>query len=121
MAEQPAAEVALFEYVRHLFGSKDSLTCANYTLKPTAIDNQANFSDAALSDHNNFYSDDYLESSPTVNEASNKAKDLVKMNAMGGFKTTKFVYGVPSIPIEVEPNGDSRTTEEKAIPTAEKF
>ena len=71
--EHPAAEVAVFEYVRHIFGSKDSPTCANYALKRTATDNQANFPDAARSVHNNFYMDDYLESSPTAIEASNKA------------------------------------------------
>ena len=119
--EHPAAEVAVFEYVRHIFGSKDSPTCANYALKRTATDNQANFPDAARSVHNNFYMDDYLESSPTANEASNKAKDLVKMLALGGFKLTKFVSNVPSIPIEVDPNSDTRTTEEKEIPTAEEF
>ena len=119
--EHPAAEVAVFEYVRHIFGSKDSPTCANYALKRTATDNQANFPDAARSVHNNFYMDDYLESSPTAIEASNKAKDLVKMLALGGFKLTKFVSNVPSIPIEVDPNSDTRTTEEKEIPTAEKF
>ena len=64
--EHPAAEVAVFEFVRHIFGSKDSPTCANYALKGTVTDNQANFPDAARSVHNNFYMDDYLESSPTA-------------------------------------------------------
>ena len=65
--------------------------------------------------------DDYIESSPTANEASNKAKDLVKMLALGRFKQTKAVSNAPSIPIEVDPNSDTRTKEEKEIPTAEKF
>ena len=117
--ENSAAEVAVFEYVRHIFGSEDSPTCANYALKRTATDNQANFPDAARSVHNSFYMDDYLESSPTAIEASNKPKDLVKMLALGGFKLTKFVSNVPSIPIEVDPSSDSRTTEEKEIPTRE--
>ena len=56
--EHPAAEVAVFEYVWHIFGSKDSPTCAHYALKRTAIDNQANFPDAARSVHNIFYVDD---------------------------------------------------------------
>ena len=43
------------------------------------------------------------------------------MLALGGFKLTKFVSNVPSIPIEVDPNTDTRTTEEKEIPTAEKL
>ena len=115
--EHPAAEVAVYDYVRHIFGSKDSPTCANYALKRTTTNNQANFADAARSVHNNFYMDDYLESSSTAN----KAKDLVKMLALGGFKLTKFVSNVPSIPNEVEPNSDNRTTEAKEMPTAEKF
>ena len=90
-------------------------------MKRTATDNKANFPDTARSVHNNFYMDDYLESSPTAIEASKKAKELVKMLALGGFNLTKFVSNVPSIPIEVDPSSDNRTTEEKEIPTAEKF
>ena len=99
------------------------LSASNYALKRTATDNQANFPDAARSVHNNFYMDDYLESSPTANEASYKAKDLLQMLALGGFKLTKFVSNVPSILIEVDPNSDQRTTveKEKEIPIAEKF
>ena len=41
--------------------------------------------------------------------------------ALGGFKLTKFVSNVPSIPVEVEPNSDNETTNAKDIPTAEKF
>ena len=119
--ENPAAEVAVFQYVRHFFGSKDSPTCANYALKRTATDNQANFPDAARSIHNNFYLDDNLESSPTSNEASNKAKDLVITFALNGFILTKFVSNVPIIANEVEPNSDNKTTEAKEMPTAEKF
>ena len=73
------------EYVRQIFGSKDSPTCTNYALKRTATDNQANFPEAARSVQNNFYMDDYIESSPTANEVFNKPKDLVKMLALGGF------------------------------------
>ena len=32
-----------------------------------------------------------MESNATVEEASNKAKDLVKLFARGGFKVTEFV------------------------------
>ena len=68
---------------------------------------------------------DYLESSPTANEASNKANGLVKVLALSGFKVTKFVSNVPvpSIPIEVDPKSDNRTTveKEKESPTAAKF
>ena len=60
--EDPASEVAVFQYVRHIFGSKDSPTCANYTLRRTATDNASQFPEAAQSVINNFYMDDYLDS-----------------------------------------------------------
>ena len=40
---------------------------------------------------NNFFTDRNLESSPTVEEATRKAQDLVKMSAKGGFTLTKLV------------------------------
>ena len=60
--EDPAADVAVFQYVRHIFGSKDSPTYANYALRRTAMDNQATFPEAAQSVLSSFYMDDYLES-----------------------------------------------------------
>ena len=92
--EDPAIDVAVYQYVRLYFGSKDSPTCANYALQHIARDNRKQFPEAAKSVENHFYMDDYLESSPTVNEATKKAQDLVEMLAKGGFKLTKFVYNV---------------------------
>ena len=37
--EDPATDVVVYQYVRHIFGSKDSPTCANYALQQTARDN----------------------------------------------------------------------------------
>ena len=117
--EDPASEVAVYQYVRHIFGSKDSPTCANYALKRTATDNQDKFPEAAGSVLTNFYMDDYLESSPTVEEATQKATDLVELLALGGFKLTKFVSNVPSIPKHLEPSSNAATPEQKEIPTTE--
>ena len=72
--EDPSTEVAVFQYVRHIFGSKDSPTCANYALKRTATDNAEDFPNVAQSVQTNFYMDDYLESSPTAEEAIQKLK-----------------------------------------------
>ena len=121
--EHQAAQDAVFECVGHIFDSKYSPTFANDVLKRTATDNQANFPNATGSVHNNFFQDDYLESSSTANEASNKAKDLINELEMSFFEIelTKIVSNVPSTPIEVDPNSDTRTTEEKEILTAEKF
>ena len=38
---------------------------------------------AAQNVQTNFYMDDYLESSPTADEATQKAKDLVKLLSLG--------------------------------------
>ena len=58
--------------------------------------------------------DDYLESSPTVEEASNKAKDLVTMLAKGGFNLTKFVSNIEHLPAELQHSGNS--VDAKVIP-----
>ena len=104
--EDSAAEIAVYQYVRHIFGSKDSPTCANYAPKRTGSDNQDTFPEAAKSVHRNFYMDDYLESSPTVEEASNKAKDLVTLLAKGGFNLTKFVSNINHLPAELQQSGE---------------
>ena len=83
--EEPATDVAVYQYVRRIFGSKGSPTCANYALQQTARDNRIQFLEAVNSVENHFYMDDYLESSPTVNEATQKAQDLVEILAKGGF------------------------------------
>ena len=62
----PAEEIAVHQYVRHTFGTKDSPTCANYVLGRNATDNETTFPEAARSVKNIFYMDDYHEWSPTV-------------------------------------------------------
>ena len=118
--EDPAADVAVYQYVRHIFGSKDSPTCANYALQQTARDNRNQFREAANSVENHFYMDDYLESSPTVNEATKKAQDLAEMLAKGGFKLTKFVSNVPSLVNRVDSKSQLPThSTEKVLATDE--
>ena len=119
--EDPATEIAVYQYVRHIFGSKDSPTSANYALKRTSSDNQDTFPDAAKSVHRNFYMDDYLESSPTVEEASNKAKDLVTLLAKGGFNLTKFVSNITHLPAELQQSGELALTDEKVLPKQDEY
>ena len=64
--EDPAEKITLYQYVRQLFGAKESPTCANYALKRTRNEHETTFPEATLSVQDNFYTDDYLESSPTV-------------------------------------------------------
>ena len=64
--------------------------------------------------------DDYLESCPTLNEATKKAQDLVEMLAKGGFKLTKFVSNVPSLVNSVDPKSQLPTdSTEKILATGE--
>ena len=94
--------------------------CANYALLQTARDNRIQFRGAAYSVKNQFYMDDYLESSPTVNEATKKAQDLVEMLVKGGFKLTKFVSHVPRLINSVDPKSQLPTdSTEKIIATDE--
>ena len=60
--EDPTSGVSVFQYLRHIFGAKDSLTCANYALRRTTVDNQDRYPDAAYAVLSNFYMDDYLGS-----------------------------------------------------------
>ena len=101
--EDPGIDVAVYQYIRHSFGSKDSPTCANYVLQRTARDNRKKFPEAAKSVESHFHMDDYLESSATVDEATKKAHDLVKMLSKGGSTLTKFVSDVPNLPNRLDP------------------
>ena len=68
--EDPASEIAVFQYVRHIFGSEDSPTCVNHTLRRTATDIASQFPEAEQSVISNFDMDAYLKSSPTAEEAT---------------------------------------------------
>ena len=70
--------------MRHIFAAKISPTCANYALKRNAIDNETMFPDAARSVKTTFYMEYYLESIPTVEDATRKVHDFVKMLARCG-------------------------------------
>ena len=114
--ENPATNVAVYQYIRHIFGSKDSPTCANYALQRTARDNRKKFPEAAKSVENNFYMDDYLELSATIDEATRKAQELVKMLSIGGFTLTKFVSNVPNLSNRLDPKIELDTkTDEKFL------
>ena len=75
--EDTATDVAAYQNLRHIFGSRKSPTCAIYALHQTARDIRIQFPEAANSVGKQFYMDDYLESSPTVNEATKKTQVLL--------------------------------------------
>ena len=81
--EEPNSKLVVYQYVRHIFGAKDSHACANYALRRTATDNGNEFPEAAWSVENNFYMDNYLDSFQSKEGAVGRNKDLVKMLQRG--------------------------------------
>ena len=102
--EDPSSEVMVYQYSRHIFGAKDSPTCANFALQKTAKDNIRKFPDAAQAVLVKFYMDDYLDSLETPHEALSRSKKLVELLKLGGFKLTKFISNTPHLLDEIENN-----------------
>ena len=97
MAGGPHNNVVVYQYTRHIFGAKDSPTCANYALQRTARDNAKFYPQAAKAVFDNFYMDNYLESVKSPEKAINRSKDLVHLLPLSGFKLTKFVSNEPKV------------------------
>ena len=98
-------QMSVHQYTRHIFGGKDSPTCANYALQRTASDNAKEYPEAAKAVLENFYMDDYLDSVESPERALIRSKELVHLLHLGGFKLTKFVSNVPYLADQIdEPN-----------------
>ena len=95
--DDPSSEVMVYQYSRQIFGAKNSQTCANFALQKTAKDNIRRFPDAAQAVLDKFYMDDYLDSLEIPHEALSRAKNLVELLKLGGFKLTKFIINTPSL------------------------
>ena len=95
--EDPTAVVVVHQYTRHIFGARDSPTCANYALKQTAMDNKAMFPDTASAVLENFYMDDYLDSFEDPDYAFKMSQELITLLALGRFKLTKFISNVTKL------------------------
>ena len=111
--EDPTTNVVVYQYTRHIFGAKDSPTCANYALQRTARDNVSQYPEAAKTVLENFYMDDYLDSVESPERALKISKELVHLLHLGGFKLTKFVSNVPNLADRIV--GSPQSTEPKVI------
>ena len=60
--QDPTSSVVVHQYTRHIFGARDSPTCANFALQKTASDHQAEYPEAAPAVVQKFYMDDYVDS-----------------------------------------------------------
>ena len=76
----------------HLFGGASSPSCANFALKKTPKDNEADFNHQVIETvEQNFYVDDCLKSVSNEEDAVDLAKQLRELLAQGGFKLTKWL------------------------------
>ena len=108
--EDPTTNV-MYQYMRHIFGDKDSPTCANYALQRTAQDNVSQYTEATKAVLENFYMDDYLDSVESPERALKRSKELAHLLHLGGFKLTKFVSNVPNLADRID--GSPQYTEPK--------
>ena len=110
--------MSVFQYTRHIFGAKDSPTCANYALRRTAVDNQDRYPDAAYAVLNNFYMDDYLGSVKNPETALRLSRSLVELYKLGGFNLTNFISNVPNLSSKLNPPKNSANNSKEIITAA---
>ncbi|XP_064622140.1 uncharacterized protein LOC135484496 [Lineus longissimus] len=76
----------------HIFGAKDSPTCANYALKRCAMDNIHKYSqEAAETVLKSFYVDDLAKPIHGVQAAIGLAQEVTNICAEGGFRICKWL------------------------------
>ena len=76
----------------HIFGATSSPCCSNKALRQTADDNEEKYGkQAAETVRRNFYVDDLLKSTTSVEEATTLADKLTGMLKEGGFRLTKLL------------------------------
>ena len=87
MSQKPAS----YRMNVHLFGATSSPSCASYSLRRTAADNAAMFSnDVVTSVERNFYVDDLLKSVSNVEVGIQISTELRDILSRGGFRLTKW-------------------------------
>ena len=101
--EDTTSDVVVHQYTRHIFGARDSPTCANFALQKTATDNMSTYPEAASVVNEKFYMDDYLDSFGNVTQAIKNSRDLASLLKLGGFNLTKFVSNADEITSAMNP------------------
>ncbi|XP_066932171.1 uncharacterized protein [Clytia hemisphaerica] len=87
-----------YEMNAHLQGSTSSPSCSNFALKRTASAGEIEFgSKAADTLRKNFYVDDLLKSTDSVESAKSPISDVSRLCDSGGFHLTKFSSNCPEV------------------------
>ena len=107
--EDATSDVVVHQYTHHIFGARDSPTCANFAFRTTATDNMSTYPEAASVVNEKFYIDDYLDSFENVTHAIKISRDSVLLLKLGVFILTKFVSTADEITSAMIPE-DSETS-----------
>ena len=95
----------------HIFGGKDSPSCANNAVRRTASDHGSKFDEAVVECVNrSFYMDDLLKSAETEEEAISIIKQLIELMQIGGFNLTKFQSNRKKVSDSLPPQNVSQST-----------
>ena len=87
--ESQSDNISTYEYTRHIFGGKDSPTCANCALQCTTTGNEEELAVASRSVKRNFCMDEFLYSDKNIQEAESLERK-VSLLQKGGFKLSKW-------------------------------
>ena len=100
-----------FQMTSHIFGAKDSPSCANFCLKRAAEDSKGRFSDEAVNAvTKDFYVDDFVKSVRTVNEASSLANEVTCLLSEAGFRLMKWMSNSREVLSEIPDRERARPT-----------
>ena len=103
--EDHTSSVVDRQNTRHIFGTRDPPTCANFALQKTVSDHQAEYPEAASAVvQKKFYMDDYLDSFQNRDDALKLGSVLVSLLKLGRFQLTNFVRSVPDVTNALDPD-----------------
>ena len=82
-----------FVMCAHVFGGISSVSCSNYALRRSAVNNESIFGKAASEAlQKNFYVDDLLKFSKDMKSAKELVKDVMNVCKAGGFFTSQISF-----------------------------
>ena len=87
----------MYEYSRHVFGSKDSPTCANYALQQAGKDFKDEFPKASEMIERNFYMDDLVKSVSNIQDAQKHYRQIVSVKSKSWFALKKWASNKPEV------------------------
>ena len=88
----PENEICEYQMNRFVFGAKSSPSCAAFALRSTAQANKTDYDDNVINTVlRNFYVDDLLKSTASINDAVLLSTKLRELLHRGGFRLTKWI------------------------------